>query len=76
MRQGGKGAEKRHFTEIIDELGGELAIAFFVDGKGAGKIEVRQFVNLLRSIESSLSDEHSKQRAFPRKDSAATTDQR
>jgi hypothetical protein len=74
MQTDGDDRGKRHFREILDELGGELAIAYFVEGTGAGKIEGRQFINLLRTIESSLSSENSNPTVFGGKLSAAPAD--
>lgn len=74
MQSDGDGRGKRHFMEILDELGGELAIAYFVEGTGAGKIEGRQFISLLRSIELSILRENSNPTVFGGKHSAASAD--
>lgn len=44
----------QRFRGLLNELGGEMAIAFFVHGQGAEKIDARNFVDLLRYVERSL----------------------
>jgi|GEM_PF-3896053 len=48
-------APKRHFRGLLDELETELVTAFFVHGQGNGKMDGREFISLIKSIEDSLS---------------------